>query len=416
MKNRMLHAVLALLVAVVIWGYVITVENPEGSEIYYNIPVVLDGETLLAERGFMITEGMDQTVTLKVSGNRSDLAKINKSNITIIADLTRVYTGGKNKLTFDVRFPGDVADNALTIQSRDPDVVTVTVEERTTKYVPVQINYTGAVPQGFFADKENAVLDNAMITVKGPKSVVERIDNARIDVDMTDRTESFREELRFTLCDRDGEPVNVEMVTANVDSVRLEVKIQSVKEIPLTLTVVDGGGATEATSTIIIEPASLRLAGNQQMLDKLTEINLGTVNLAEILEDTELEFPLNVPDELQNLNAVETAKVTIQFPNLSKKTIRVTGIQAVNVPEGMKAEIVTQAIDITVRGTTAQVEAMTDKDFTVTVDFTGAEAGNYTAKAIVSINPNYAGVGCIGSYSVSVNMAEDIPETEEKQN
>ena len=72
----------------------------------------------------------------------------------------------------------------------------------------------------------------------------------------------------------------------------------------------------------------------------------------------------------------------------------------------MEAEIVTQAIDITVRGPKSQLAAMTEKDFTVTVDFTNQGMGTYTVKPIITVNPDYAEVGFIGSYSISVSLVE----------
>lgn len=406
MKNRFLHAVLALLLSIALWSYVVTVENPETEVTISGIPVAMEGEALLSERMLMLTEGYDQTVTLTVSGSRSNINKLNRSNITVVADLSRIYDSGKkNNITYDIRWPGDTPDNAFTVQSRYPDSLSLTVENRLTQYVPVKIVYTGAVPQGYIADKENAVLDNVVITVKGPESVVKKIATANIEVEMTDRTESFREQYRYTLCDRDGNPVDVEDVTTNVDSVTLEMKIQNVKEVPLTVTVIDGGGATAETSSITVTPGTLRLAGSQQALEKLTEINLGTVNLGEILEDTVLTFPVNIDEELTSLSGEETATVEIKFPELMQKTFRVTEITPLNVPEGMEAQVETKVLDINVRGTKTQIAAMTEKDITVTVDFSGAEAGTYTVKPNVVINTRFADVGYLGSTSVSVTLA-----------
>ena len=95
MKNKVWTAVLAALIAFGLWVYVVTVVRPETTKTYYNIPVALEGESILTERGLMIVEGKDTTITMEVYGNRTDLDKVNPGNITLIADLTRIDEAGE---------------------------------------------------------------------------------------------------------------------------------------------------------------------------------------------------------------------------------------------------------------------------------------------------------------------------------
>ena len=55
MKNKFVAVLLSLFLATAMWLYVITVESPGSQETIYNIPVVLANESVLTERGLMIT-------------------------------------------------------------------------------------------------------------------------------------------------------------------------------------------------------------------------------------------------------------------------------------------------------------------------------------------------------------------------
>ena len=89
-KNRVLSTLLAVSIAFVLWVYVITVVSPNSEVTIYNIPVVVQGEPMLESYGLMnVTENIP-SVTLKLSGNRSDLNKVNSSNITVVVDLSKV--------------------------------------------------------------------------------------------------------------------------------------------------------------------------------------------------------------------------------------------------------------------------------------------------------------------------------------
>ena len=175
MKSKVLYALLALVISFGMWLYVMTTEDPDWSETYYNIPVVLENENVLRERGLMITTEKDPTVTLKLTGSRSTLAKLNASNITLLADLSRIYEEGEHTLSYDILYPGDVQANTITVDSQSPQQITISVMKRETKVVPVVPSYTGSVPEGFMTDKENAVLSHDTVTITGPAAVLSEI-------------------------------------------------------------------------------------------------------------------------------------------------------------------------------------------------------------------------------------------------
>ena len=71
MKNKVLGVLLSLVIAFGLWLYVVTVVSPGSDETYYNIPVTLQNENILKERGLMLTSDYP-TVSLRLEGNRTD--------------------------------------------------------------------------------------------------------------------------------------------------------------------------------------------------------------------------------------------------------------------------------------------------------------------------------------------------------
>ena len=180
-------------------------------------------------------------------------------------DLAKVYDPGEHELLYSIAFPGDVPNGALTTELKTPEAIKLTVEKRVRKPVDVRVNFTGSAAQDFMADTENRILDYPTVNVSGPSSVVELIDHARIDVDLTGRVESISENFRYTLCDADGNPVDVEMVTTDVGEIHLDVKIIRIKQIPLTMELNYGGGALEDTVEVTIEPANITVSGSEAL-------------------------------------------------------------------------------------------------------------------------------------------------------
>ncbi len=404
MKNKILTALLSAGLAVALWLYVVTVVSPNSDKHYYNIPVTVQSEVVLQERGLMITSTELPTVSLHLEGNRTDLNKLNSSNITIGVDVSRIGEPGTHNLSFTPSYPGDVPNNAITVLNRTPDMITLTVEERISKSVPVDIQYVGSLSEDYMADKENKELDYENVNISGPKSVIDQIAMARIEVGLDGRVESISEQFQYTLCNAKGEPVDAQLVTTDIEAVTLTMKILRVKEIVLSVEVIDGGGATQKTSDIMINPQTIRVSGSDSLLTGLESLEIGSINLAEMPTDQTLTFPIKLPEGINNETGVMEATVDVRFPELGTKSLVVTDIQAINVPAGLEVDLITQILEIQIRGPKAVVEKVEATDIQVRVDFANEQKGTATVKAEITISAE--GVGAVGVYNITATLRE----------
>lgn len=395
MKSKVWHFLLSLAVAFGLWVYVITVVNPESEEIFYNVPVVLNNETVLNENGLMILSKEDPTVTLKLKGNRSDLNNLKKSDITLIADLSKINEEGEKHLTYSVSFPG----KNFEVVSQSPQNVTLNVVRRASKEVDVVIRPLGSTPANFIADIENADLSHQKITITGPKDVVDQITQAVIKPDIDKKEETISQSYRYTLCDANGDPVNAEYVQTNTAEVRMTLRILQVKELQLLLNVNYGGGATEQNTLIKIDPVTIRVAGSKRLLAEMDSIILGTVNLAEIAGNTTKTFEIKLPEGVDNITDIGEATVTISFTGLETKTLKVTQINIIS-SEGKFVSLAKREFEVTVRGTAEQIKKITAADLTAQIDCTGAEIGDGKFKVQFVIGGGFDTVGVIGTHEV----------------
>ena len=400
MKNKLLTALLSVGIALVLWLYVVTVVSPNSDNHYHNIPITVQGEAVLQDRGLMITSGELPMVSLHLEGNRTDLNKINSSNISIGVDVSGIGEPGRYNLSLtQPNFLTDVPNTAITVLSKDPGTVTVEVERRLSKPVPVDIQYNGTLPENYMADKENMVLDYESVTISGPQAVVDQIAMARIEVDLENQMESLSGQYQYTLCNEKGEPVDARMIVTDVEAVSLTLKIVRVKEVALSVTVVDGGGATKDTCNVTIDPTVILVSGSDSLLENLESLDLGTINLSEISGDEILMLPIKLPEGIANETGMSEAKVDVKFPTLATKELTVTNIQPINVPSGLEVQIVTKQLELLLRGPKNVINSVTADNITVTVDFSGEQAGTASVKAQITVS--IAGVGAVGTYNVT---------------
>lgn len=417
MKSKIWSAVISLFVAFALWYYVITVVSPGTVEWRNNIPVIFEGETVLSEdRGMMITSNIeDIEVDLRLSGNRTDLAKVNASNITIKVDLSKVYDPGEHELFYSIAFPGDVPNGAITTEIKSPEAIKLTVEKRVRKPVDVRVNFTGSAAENYMADTENRVLDYTTVNISGPSSVIDLIDHAKIDVDLTGRVESISENFRYTLCDAEGKPVDVAMVTTDVPEIHMDMKIFRFKQVPLMLQLTYGGGALEDTVEVTIDPANISVSGSEALLEDLNVIQLGSIDLSTMEEDAELSYPIVLPEGITNLSERAEALVNVKFLNLAIRELEVNQISAINIPDGFEAELLNQVLKVRLRGPAGVMEQIAPENVVITVDFSGKEPGSFTIKPTITLNGEaFAKVGPVGAYSVSATLREKPEEPTEE--
>ena len=214
--------------------------------------------------------------------------------------------------------------------------------------------------------------------------------------------ESLSQQYRYTLCDAKGEPVDAQQVVTDVETVSLTIKIVRVKEVELTVAVLYGGGATVETAKVTVEPATILVSGSDALLEGLAKLELGTIDLQDMPEENTLILPIKLPDGITNETGMTEAKVHVTFPELGLKELTVRNIQAINVPQGMQVQLITQQLELIMRGPKNIIDTITEENVTVTVDFSQEQVGTASVKATITVNVD--GVGAVGTYNVTATV------------
>ena len=414
MKNKILTALLSIVIACGLWAYVVTNVTVTDTTSLHDVPVVFQNEGALAGRNLMLTGGTAQTVTLNITGTRSEILKLRPDNVSVVVDLSRIYDAGRQSVQYTVNYPADVVTSDFEYTA-DKSRISLTVEEYVTKDVDVFFNHEGQVAEGYMVDLNTIQVDHRKVTVSGPASVVDQITQARFTIHLDGLTGPLDQDYEYTLCNAEGEPVevpNVEYVQTNVEQIHVTLDVQRYKEVALKLDVISGGGATEETSTIYLDTETVVVSGPEQLLEGLDTLVIGTVDLAQIKETTKLTFPVVLPEGVTNRTGVENVSVTISFPTLATKTFTIANIHAANVPAGTEGVVVTKQINVTVRGPRSIIQRMQVSDITVTVDFGDMTVGaTVTRQPTVSISADFPGVGIMETGAVTISLQELPPET-----
>ena len=408
-KNKIYSMILSVVVAFGLWLFVVNNVSSEMDATFNNIPVVREGESVLKERNLMVTGISHETVSLNLFGSRDDLNKVDGSNTSVKIDLSNIQEPGeKIPLTYVPSYPADISAGDLEVLEKHPAEIYVSVDYRRSFEVPVQVKWTGTRNENYIYDTENYTLDNSVILITGPATVADQISQALIEVDLTNRTESISESFRYTLCDIDGNPVDAQRITTNVEEIRLDAQIRSIKVVELVADIVYGGGATKNNTVVKLEPETIRVSGGEAVLAELGDsYTVCTINLADIERSTkDLKYTITLPEGVTNQTGVSEVTVSVQFTGLKTREFTIDNFQLINVPEGMEAEIINANLTIKVRGPEAELAELKERDITAVVDFSNAEVGTATYKANISFGEKFPNLGTLKTNSVSATVQQ----------
>ena len=409
-KNKLPVFLLALAAAIAVWLYDVIVVNPNDTSTITGIPMTFDNEDAMRAQDLMVTGGSEETVTLRISGRRSELKKLSRNNIEVSVDLSQINVAGTHELPYTVRFPANVSSGDLSIDNRSPATVTVTVEHYIRRAVEVRTVFEGDVSP--VADGESLVIDTdgmkitpGEVTVTGPAELVNTIDCAMITIDRAGISETTMAEYSYDLLNADGEPVSRDELVTDVDKFTVSIPVLKYKEVPLSLRTISGGGATDANVAYSLSTESIKISGDPALVDRIHQIELGSLDLATVIGPTTQTFAVTLPEGVNNVSGVAEVEVKAAISGLSVITLTIDDFSLVNVPENLTAESLGESVQLTLRGTPAALNNLDPEDVSVTVDLSSfTQPGTFIVPVTVKL-PEGLQVGAIGSNTLTVTLS-----------
>lgn len=407
--NKPLYIVLSVIIACVLWAYVRNVDNSDRQVTYSNIPVNFVGEDVLNSKGLMLsTDDGKQTISLELQGKWEVLSRLRRDNITITADLSRISAEGEYNLAYDIALPNTVSSDSVAVLDRNPFYVGVTVTKRETRQIPLKGVFTGSVAKGYQA--EEFVFQPSAIEISGEIDLVNQVSYALVELQREELSETVREEMTYTLMNEAGEPIANKAISASPATVGVTLPVVMVKEVPLTVDLISGGGAQADSENVEVtfSPETIMLSGTEDDLAAYTSINLGSVDLSKVIGSDAFTFSIPLGQEVQNVSGVQEAEVRVTVKGLSTITLETDDIEIVNAPRGVVTPV-TQSLQVQIRGSEEALEQVLPQYIRVVVDLKdqALPAGQNVVTAKVTLN-GIAEAGVIGEYKVSIHLERSI--------
>lgn len=381
-ESKIFNIILSILIALGLWAYVTASVTDVGESTVRNIPVTVVGEEALNAKGLMIDPNTKLTVSARVSGNRSLLVSMASNpseyfSATInVAEITEPGTYDLN-CTITPEFTS-LTSTGVRVMDQEGKTIQVTVTRLMSKTVEVRGVFKGTVDEDNNYRANPVEVTPGTIKVQGPETLVNQVEYAQVTITGDNLTKTYTGELGFQLMTADGEVVDDDDLTTNVNTVSVVMPVVKTMEVPLSVECVYGGGITEDNFeryvTVDIQPATIQVSGDEADVSYLEgkTITVGKIDLSQVVQEEQVfVFPIELSTELSNDSGITQATVTVTIKGLETKTVETSNIDIINTPDGFTANAVTQSLQVKVRGPADALETVEGYQVRVVVDLEG---------------------------------------------
>lgn len=393
--------IFCLLIAFVIWFYVMLVDSTDFEETFYSVDVVLTNTAVLeGTGGLSVYSGYGTTVDVTVIGKKSTINKLTGEDLHVTADVSAITEAGMHSVPVQVELP-----SGLSLGSLSQGFIQVYADEKSTKVVDVRAKITSfTMEHQLQMGEPSPAYDTVVVT--GPKNALNDIAYAQVSLALGNVSSSMTASGTLVLIDENGVEISNPYLRLARTEVKVDIPVYTTKTLPLTVEY-KYGYFNDTNVRVTLNPAVLSLRGDPATLEKMNEIIVAMLDEKQISGDITQMVPLSLPAGVTAADGTENVVVTVNHVGTHTRQFTITDIDVTGAV-GMDCEIMTASLNVMVRGTLQQLAQLKTSDFTAIVDLSGYTAGSVgviTEKASILIDSVYAdNVYEIGDYSVKVKL------------
>ena len=370
MKNRLKNntkiKLISLLSALVLWLYVMTVEDPVETRTFSDIPVTITNMSVLEERGLTIYPKEELLADISIRANLSSLRPINRDNIYIYGRLDDPKEG-KNVVYLQANLPERV--NKYDIK---PNVITLDLEKVVNEKRSISVDVEGEPKINI----DNIETNKKTVDVSGPRTLVNKVTSIKATLDASDKYKDFSTKLKLVPVDANGDAVKGVKLDDNF--VVATVKFLQEKVVPVKLVFDDSVSNQSNLENYSINPKDITIEGKKDALDNINGINTKPITANDLKNNNSIDVALDIPKDVKIKNNISSIKLNINKNITSEFLISKSDIEIVSKESETGKEVDLSKIPENIKITVSysdEIKDLSQKDIQLYIDMADTSQG-----------------------------------------
>lgn len=404
--NNIVLKIAAVFIAAVVWLAVVNLSDPNKTVTIYNIPISVENEEAITGQNKVYEINDKMLVNVTITGKRSIIQDLNSDDFEAtvsldeisVANSVQVYVTTKNKRI----------ENKITISNQSVTAVMVDVEDVVEKKYDVKVETTGNPAVGYSVGQIS--YSNYTVKVNAPESIQNRIDSAKVVVDVDGATTDISDKYAVKLYDKSGKIIKGSKIKKSLSKMKVQIEILKGKEIPVVVENTNDPADGYEITGVENKPGSVVVVGDKSTINGLSEIKIPAKDVVVTGKTEDVKLTVDIRDYLPNgvrlldeENSYVTITVKIEQYQVKDIDINASSIDMKRLSGKLDAQFKDDSITISLTGKSSDLEKISADDIKASVDLKGLKAGTEDIKVKISVPK---GIKVVGETTIGIKLSK----------
>lgn len=370
-KNDLTLKIFALVIAIILWSYVMSEVNPPFTSEFRNVNVDFINESALEKQGLVVMEPKSANIRVSVSGRRSEVLQVSGSDIIAQVDLNG-YSEGNVKVPVYVQVPSDVR-----IVDYSPKEILFKFDKIIRKDSPVAVETQGNLPKGYVLGTPEVKPQS--VYIEGPRTWINSVAKAVAFVNVTDKTEDIKATVPIKVVDDEGNDVRGISKEQNV--VDIFIPVYQTKKVPIELQTESRLPDNYEIVNVNINPSTIEIKGKKANLSGVSSISTKPIDINSLIGNRNVPVELELPEGVSLVDPNQKVTITLNIDETITQTFDYTlkDAEIVNLDTSLNIdeEELNRSFTITIKGSSSKINSLEKEDIDLRLDLRDLEEGTH---------------------------------------
>lgn len=387
-KRNFKNKIISLIVGVLLWFSLMNISDPITTKSFSDIPISVTNAQNLEDINKTYSIQENQTISVVLKGHRSLLDTMSKDEIVATVDVTKLSSINTSEINIEVK-------SGLEVISSSQKTVDVEIDDISHAEWPVEVEQTGTVLKEHWVNKIK--LDSETLLVSGPKTLLNKINQVKVSVDITNKKDGDKTTVTPVLYDKNGDTMDNSKFSFNSASITATILLFETKTVPVKITPIDEKGTQGTVNNILFKPEEITIAGPDDILKQTNSIDISLPIKIDITTNnsSEMSKTINVNDYLPE-NIILASKdekivINITFTPFAKKEVilKTSSIKVSGLKSDYKLSFANETFNATIIAPEKGIQDINSSNITASFDFSSYNEGEYEITPSVKTNKFY---------------------------
>jgi YbbR domain-containing protein len=372
----------ALILAVIVWVSAVVASDPNEEQILNRaVPIEIIGQ----DPSLQIMGSVTRNVTLVLRAPASVWNTLNNDpqSVRAFIDLSNLDQG-----SHDVSVQVQITPPLVRIISQNPQQLTVNLDTIITQSFSVNLIVRGNPPVGY--QTQTPQVSPSQVSVTGPESIVSKVNEARVTLDITNANQTITREVTPLLLDSQGQVLSGLTLSPTSVTITQPISLLGGYRYVIVRVVSQGQvGIGYRVTNIFVTPVGVVVfSSDPTLVDNLPGyVETQPVDLTGKTDDFETLMDLNLPS---GITVVGDPKVLVQvsIAAIDSSLAISLPVEVIGLAPGLIATPNPPVVNVILAGPVPLLNALGPADVRVVADLSGYDTGTYEITPTVTILPD----------------------------